>query len=64
MEDEAEWVHLEKVIFDPLQGRPREAQSRRWIYFIRASQLVAIAKADEFRQLPAGEHLKSYTGVW
>jgi hypothetical protein len=41
----------------------REAHVGCQIYFIRAGQLVARAKADEFSHLPAGEHRESYTGV-
>jgi hypothetical protein len=63
VEDEAEWVNLEKEIFYPLQACPREAQVGCRVYFIRAGQLVARAKADEFRHLPVGENRKSYTGV-
>lgn len=63
MENEADWVNLEKKIFDQLSGRPREAEAGCWGYFIRAGQLVARAEADEFRKLPTGEHLESYTDV-
>jgi len=63
VEDEAKWVNLEKEIFYPLQGRPGEAQSGCRVYFIRAGQLVARARAEEFRQLLAGVQLESYTGV-
>lgn len=61
--DEADWINLEKEIFYPLQGRPREAQAGCLVCLIRAGQLVARARADEFRHLPTGEHLESYTGV-
>lgn len=63
VEDEADWLNLEKKIFYPLSGRSKEAQAGCCIYFIRAGQLVARAKSDEFRHLPTGEHLESYTGV-
>jgi hypothetical protein len=63
VEDEADWVNLEKKILYTLSGRPRETQAVCWVDFIRAGQLVAKATPEEFRHLPTGEHLESYTGV-
>lgn len=63
VEAEAKWMEEEGAIYYQLPSQPKEAQAGCFVYFVRDSQLVARAKANDFLYMEADEVGASYTGV-
>jgi hypothetical protein len=63
IEAEATWLAREGKLYYPLSGRPRRGVPGCWVYFIRAGELVARARAMDFRRMESSELGGSYTGV-
>jgi len=63
IEEEAQWLEKEGALYYQLQAKPIRASDGCWVYFIRNSQLVARAKAGDFRWMAKEELGGSYAGV-
>lgn len=62
IEAEARWLKSKGAIYYQLQSKPLNASAGCWVYFIRDGQVVARAKAKDFRFMKAKELGGNYTG--
>jgi hypothetical protein len=61
--EEARWIAEEGAIYYELSSRPLRARPGCWVYFIRAGQLAARARANDFLWMDAEDMGGTYSGV-
>ncbi len=63
IEAEAKWIAECGPIYYSLQVRPARVDEGCWVYFIRDGNLVARARADQFRPRNGVEDRSTFTGA-
>jgi hypothetical protein len=62
IEKEAEWMADRGRLWYPLPGRPKQAHHNCWVYFIRAGEMAARARAVQFKPASQLRQLVGYDG--